>query len=190
MSRLSVLPLRFGDVLLVQGRTGGLERLAADGHLLVLSEVSSRLRRTGKKRWAVLAFAVFLVMTLPHPFKLPISASVLLGVMILLASRAVHAHEIYGLIEWRLIVLIACMISFGVAMEKTGADAFLADWIVRTAGHHGPMWVLAGFFLLTVALTQPMSNQAAALVVLPVAVKTAISLVPPAKNLARVSEIA
>jgi len=36
--------------------------------------------------------------------------------------------------------------------------------------------VLAGFFVLTVALTQPMSNQAAALVVLPVAVKTALAL--------------
>jgi di/tricarboxylate transporter len=36
--------------------------------------------------------------------------------------------------------------------------------------------VLAGFFALTVGLTQPMSNQAAALVVLPVAVKTAVAL--------------
>ncbi len=38
------------------------------------------------------------------------------------------------------------------------------------------MYILAGFFVLTVILTQPMSNQAAALVVLPVAVKTAVAL--------------
>ena len=36
--------------------------------------------------------------------------------------------------------------------------------------------LLAGFFAMTVALTQPMSNQAAALVMLPIAVKTALVL--------------
>jgi di/tricarboxylate transporter len=68
------------------------------------------------------------------------------------------------------------MMSFGVAMEKTGADAFLAGYVETYFGHYGPTAVLAGFFLLTVALTQPMSNQAAARVVLPVAVKAAVAL--------------
>jgi di/tricarboxylate transporter len=68
------------------------------------------------------------------------------------------------------------MMSFGVAMEKTGADAFLAGYVQNYFGQFGPTPVLAGFFLLTVALTQPMSNQAAALVVLPVAVKAAVAL--------------
>jgi di/tricarboxylate transporter len=68
------------------------------------------------------------------------------------------------------------MISFGVAMEKTGADQYLADFIVRGTGQYGPMAVLAGFFIMTVALTQPMSNQAAALVMLPISIKTALAL--------------
>ena len=61
-------------------------------------------------------------------------------------------------------------------MEKTGADVRLANFIQEYFGQFGPLAVLAGFYLLTVALTQPMSNQAAALVVLPVAVKTAVAL--------------
>ena len=80
------------------------------------------------------------------------------------------------MIEWRLIVLIACMMSFGQAMEGTHADQYLADLIVRATGHYGPLAVLSGFFVMTVALTQPMSNQAAALVMLPIAVKTALLL--------------
>jgi di/tricarboxylate transporter len=68
------------------------------------------------------------------------------------------------------------MISFGTAMEKSGADKYLAKFIEQYAGQYGGTAVLAGFFLLTVALTQPMSNQAAALVVVPVAVKTALAL--------------
>jgi di/tricarboxylate transporter len=82
----------------------------------------------------------------------------------------------YTFIDFRLLVLIACMMSFGVSMEKTGADIFLAGLIQTYFEDFGPTAVLAGFFLLTVMLTQPMSNQAAALVVLPVAVKTAVAL--------------
>ena len=96
--------------------------------------------------------------------------------MILLATQSVRMSEVYEIIDWRLLILIACMMSFGVAMEKTRADQYLADLIVRGTGQYGPVAVLAGFFIMTVALTQPMSNQAAALVMLPISVKTALAL--------------
>jgi di/tricarboxylate transporter len=88
----------------------------------------------------------------------------------------VRANEMYDMVDWRLIVLIAGMIGFGTAMTKTGADQYLADFIQHTLGPYGPYAVLGGFILLTIGLTQPMSNQAAALVVLPVAIKTAVGL--------------
>jgi uncharacterized repeat protein (TIGR01451 family) len=176
LSKISTLPLRFGDVLLVQGKREQVERLATDGNLLLLEDVSERRGRASKRRWALLAFGVFLFFSITHPPQVPLSVAVLLGVLILLVSRAIRTQEIYDLIEWRLIVLIAGMISFGTALEKTGADKYLADLIVQGVGSYGGLAVLAGFFVLTVALTQPMSNQAAALVVVPIAVKTAISL--------------
>ncbi|HVG31564.1 MAG TPA: SLC13 family permease [Pyrinomonadaceae bacterium] len=176
LSKISTLPLRFGDVLLVQGRREHIERLAQDGQILLLEDVSERRGRVGKRRWALIAFSVFLLLSITHPWNLPLSVAVLIGVLILLASGAVRTGEIYDMIEWRLIVLIAGMISFGVAMEKTHADQYLADLIVKATGSFGPVAVLAGFFIMTVAITQPMSNQAAALVMLPIAVKTAMAL--------------
>ena len=174
LSKISRVRLRFGDVLLIQANREQVERLAADGHILLLEEVSEKQARPEKRRWALLAFVVFLFFSLTHLVPLPIA--VLLGVMILLASQSLRMSEIYEIIDWRLLILIACMISFGVAMEKTRADQYLADLIVRGTGQYGPVAVLAGFFLMTVALTQPMSNQAAALVMLPIAVKTALAL--------------
>ena len=173
LSKISRVRLRFGDVLLIQGTREQVEALAADGHVLLLEEVSEK-PRPEKKRWALLAFGVFLFFSLTHLVPLPIA--VLLGVMILLATQSVRMSEVYEIIDWRLLILIACMMSFGVAMEKTHSDQYLADWIVRGTGHYGPVAVLAGFFLMTVALTQPMSNQAAALVMLPISVKTALAL--------------
>lgn len=174
LSKLSNVKLRFGDVLLLQGNREHVESLAAEDQVLLLEEISRRQVRHSKMRWALLAFGVFLFLSLTHLVPLPVAA--LLGVLILLGTRALRTSEIYEMIEWRLIILIACMISFGLAMEKTGADQYLADLIVRGTGHYGPTAVLAGFFLMTVALTQPMSNQAAALVMLPIAVKTALVL--------------
>jgi di/tricarboxylate transporter len=68
------------------------------------------------------------------------------------------------------------MLLFGVAMEYTGTASYLAGQIVNFVGQTHPAWFLSGFFLLTVLLTQPMSNQAAAVVVFPVAIQTALQL--------------
>jgi di/tricarboxylate transporter len=174
LSKISRVRLRFGDVLLIQANREQVERLATDGHILLLEEISERQARPEKRRWALLAFVVFLFFSLTHLVPLPIA--VLFGVMILLASQSLRMSEVYEIIDWRLLILIACMISFGLAMEKTRADQYLADLIVKGTGQYGPVAVLAGFFLMTVALTQPMSNQAAALVMLPIAIKTALAL--------------
>lgn len=174
LSKISRVRFRFGDVLLIQGNRQQAESLASHDQILLLEEISEKQARPSKRHWALLAFGVFLFFSITH--LVPLSIAVLLGVMILLASHSLRMSEVYEIIDWRLLILIACMMSFGVAMEKTRADQYLADLIVRGTGVYGPMAVLAGFFAMTVALTQPMSNQAAALVMLPIAVKTALAL--------------
>jgi di/tricarboxylate transporter len=179
INKLSEVPLRFGDVLLVQGRRQEIEPLVVDGQMILLEDVSASSTRVEKRKWAIAAFLLFLTLSLSKVvtgFDIPLAVAVLTGVLLLIGTNTVRYSEMYSLIDFRLLVLIACMMSFGVAMEKTGTDAYLAAFIQQHFEQYGPTSVLAGFFLLTVILTQPMSNQAAALVVLPVAVKTAIAL--------------
>ncbi len=179
VNKLSDVRLKFGDVLLVQGSRAGIEPLVNDGQAILLTDVSESTSRVEKRKWAIAAFGLFLALSLSKitiGFDVPLAICVLLGVLLLLATRTIRYTEMYSLIDFRLLVMIACMMSFGTAMEKTGADAFLAGLIETNFSQFGDTAVLAGFFLLTVILTQPMSNQAAALVVLPVAVKTAAAL--------------
>lgn len=179
VNKLSSVILRFGDVLLVQGSRDEVEPLVAEGQMILLEDVSASSKRIEKRRWAIAAFLLFLGLSLSKMvtgYDIPLTICVLSGVLLLLATRTIRHGEMYSLIDFRLLVMIACMMSFGVAMEKTGADKYLAGLIQTYFGSYGPTAVLAGFFLLTVVLTQPMSNQAAALVVLPVAVKTAVAL--------------
>lgn len=179
ISKLSSVPLKFGDVLLVQGKREEIEPLVVNGEMLLLEDVSANSMRIEKRKWAIAAFLLFLMLSLSKVavgFDIPLAICVLAGVMLLLATKTVRYSEMYSLIDFRLLVLIACMMSFGVAMETTGADRYLAGYIESYVGSYGGTAVLAGFFILTVVLTQPMSNQAAALVVLPVAVQTAVAL--------------
>ena len=174
LSKLSNVKLRFGDVLLLQGNREHVESLAAEDQILLLEEISRRQVRHIKNAVGAARFRRISVLFAHSPGALAGGGSA--GVLDSPGTRSLRTSEIYEMIEWRLIILIACMISFGLAMEKTGADQYLADLIVRGTGHYGPLAVLAGFFIMTVALTQPMSNQAAALVMLPIAVKTALVL--------------
>jgi di/tricarboxylate transporter len=179
ISKLSDVTLKFGDVLLVQGSRDEIEQLVSEGEMILLEDVSASSMRIDKRKWAVAGFLTFLTLSLSKVvtgYDIPLAMCVLIGVLLLLATKTVRYTEMYSLIDFRLLVLIACMMSFGVAMEKTGTDIFLAGYIQYYFEQYGGTAVLAGFFLLTVALTQPMSNQAAALVVLPVAVKTAVAL--------------
>jgi di/tricarboxylate transporter len=176
---LSSTELEFGDVLLVQGKRKLIEPLVVDGELLLLEEVSSKSMRTEKRPFAIAAFLLFICLSLSKVvigYDIPLAICVLSGVLLLLATKTIRYNELYSLIDFRLLVLIACMMSFGTAMETTHADQFLAQIIKDNVGQYGGVAVLAGFFVLTVGLTQPMSNQAAALVVLPVAIQTANAL--------------
>ena len=179
IDKLSDVKLIFGDVLLAQGKRSGIDTLIVNRELMLLEDKGVSHVRTDKRKWAVAAFALFIALSLSKitiGFDVPLAICVLSGVMLLLATKTIRYSEMYSLIDFRLIVLIACMMSFGVAMENTGADKYLAALITNHFGQYGGTAVLAGFFILTVALTQPMSNQAAALVVLPVAVQAAVAL--------------
>lgn len=84
--------------------------------------------------------------------------------------------ESYESIDWRTVFLVAGMLPLGTAMEATGTARYLADLLLGTVGELGPMAALAGIYILAALITQPMSNAAAMVLVVPIALDTALSL--------------
>jgi di/tricarboxylate transporter len=126
------------------------------------------------RRRAPLAIAIFLFsLAAATSGLLQLPVAVLLGGLLVFLTGCVSPEQAYRDVEWRALVLIAAMLALGKAMDSTGTAAYLADLIVGWTTGLGPRWILSGFFALTVVLTQPMSNQAAAAVVFPVATQTA-----------------
>jgi di/tricarboxylate transporter len=172
--KLSRIPLRVGDVLLLQGSSEDVRRLEAEGSFSILSDVSERRPRSPKARYAIIIF--LLTIGIGACRIIPFASAIMVGTFLMLLVRAISPPEAWSAVEWKVVILIGAMFAFGVALEQTGAAGLIARGIVRYAGGAGPLALLAAFFVLTVALTQPMSNQAAALVLLPVALETATQL--------------
>ena len=116
-----------------------------------------------------------LLLAAANVISLPVA--VILGALGVFVTRCITPDEAYRAVSWKAIIVIGCMLALGRAMEYTGAATFLADQIVTGIGHlTQPVWLLTAFFALTMLLTQPMSNQAAAVLVLPIAIQTALQL--------------
>jgi len=173
-NRIAQTRLRMGDVLLVQAQSetiADLKEQKVFDVLGVLGNIQPNFRR------APLSIGIFVFSLALAAFNLmPIAVAVLLGSLLVFLTRCITPEEAYREVEWKAIILIACMLALGAAMVHTGAAQFLASWLVKLVGNWSAIGLLTIFFLLSVLLTQPMSNQAAAAVILPIAIQTALQL--------------
>ncbi|MFN0076828.1 MAG: SLC13 family permease, partial [Prosthecobacter sp.] len=166
--------LHAGDVLLLQGPGERFRTIEEGGEIIVLTQhqTSAESRRRG----IVLLAAFILAVIVSSIGWVPDTVAFVIVAMFAVFSRCISLENAYGNIDWRLLILIGGMMAFGEAMKSSGAAAMVADAITSWLQPWGVFAVFAGFCVLTVLLTQPMSNAAAALVVLPVAMQAATSM--------------
>ncbi|MBT3913057.1 MAG: SLC13 family permease [Verrucomicrobia bacterium] len=171
--KLGVIRLRAGDLLLVQGSEERLLSLEHDTNLLRLDATEAPSADRRQKGFRALAF--FVVAVIAGGLGLaPLPICFLSAAALTVATRCITMQKVYEVIDWRVLIVIGGMTAFGAAMRESDTDKWLAGGIQSIS--ENPRTVLAGFILLTMLLTQTMSNAAAALVVLPVAMKTAGTL--------------
>ena len=163
-----------GDVLLLEGSPEDVKALEQGNLFNIFGGIDpGRLNRSR----APLASAIFALAIAAVTFGLAsLPVAMLSGAFAMLATRCLAPEEAYRQVEWKALILIGSLLSLGVAMEASGAGKYLAQQLIVLVGAGEPYRLLTCFFFLTVALTQPMSNQAAALVVLPIAMQTGLEL--------------
>jgi di/tricarboxylate transporter len=123
----------------------------------------------------------FAVVFVAAVFAVPIVISALAGVLAMVLTRCLATDEVYGSINWEIIFLLAGVIPLGIAMQKSGAAAFLANGIVNIAEGSHPIIILALFYLVTTLLTEIISNNASVALLVPIALSVAeeLSGIPP-----------
>ncbi len=172
--KLADTPIQIGDVLLTQGHRENFHLIDTDPGLLLLEPVVEDRRRTEKAPFALGILGVMLLAVTMGWVHISVAAVAAAFAMVLLSVLTID--EAYRAIQWRSIFLIAGMLPLGIAMEKSGAAQFLADQIIFLTQSWGALGVLLGIYVLTLLLTQPMSNAAATVLMVPIAIDAAFKL--------------
>ncbi|CAN5253261.1 SLC13 family permease [soil metagenome] len=165
--------LEFGDSLLFLGSAEDVARLRENTGLLVLEE--EQFPAIGKRKaWTIgllLGGVIVLAVTglLSPAVSIPAAAmgAVLLG--------CISWRGAYDAIDWPTLVLLGGMISFGIALEKTGGAEALAHFTIETLPDVAPIYLLAALLLIALFFTQLIENAAVAIITAPIAFEIAQS---------------
>jgi len=176
-SHIGLVPLRAGDIVLVQGTQKKLEELKRSGNALVLDGTTD-LPRTHR------ADRAFLIMTLVVAFAalgvLPISVSALLGVGAMLATRCLTWKDAASAMSIPVIIIIVTSLALGTALTATNGDVFIARGFVSAVESLPAPVILSSLMLAMAVLTNLVSNNAAGVIGTPIAIQVATEIgVPP-----------
>jgi|SRR3990172_647823 len=172
--RLRDVRLKFGDDFLLQGPRARLAVLRQGNDFLLLEPV--KIPQNLHKRMPIAIGLMLLVIGLVLFAKLDIATAMVIGAVGMVLTRCLTMDEAYQSIDWRTVFLVAGMLPLGTAMETTGTARLIADTFLGIIGGMGPYAALAGMYLLAALITQPMSNAAAMVLVVPIALDTALGL--------------
>lgn len=172
--KLSQVELHTGDQLLIQGGRTAILRLDRQNVFRIISTLDAPRPNRRHALTAIIIFLGVLLLAAINVLTLPVA--VWLGVLLVFVANCISPDVAYRTIEWKALIVVGSMLALGRAMIHTGAAEFLAYLVVVRTAQASPIWLLSAFFALTMALTQPLSNQAAAVIVLPIALETAHQL--------------
>ncbi len=193
-SRIAELPIEGGDTLLVITALNNLKSLEKTKDFILTDQLEAELpaEEDGKKRnlkaifaWSILA-GVVLTATLTDFFHrlnpefpaIPIHYAALVGALALLWIKVLTPREAYASVDWQVLLMLYGLLGLGMAMQNTGTAVWLARGLVAGASsvvpaEYLPIVLLWCVFLLTLVLTEMLSNNATAVMMIPIVVTLA-----------------
>lgn len=111
---------------------------------------------------------------------IPPALTVLIAALSMIGTRCLTMEEAYKSINWSTVILIAAMLPFAEALEKTGGIQLIADNVMSIFGKGSPYMLVTGMFVVTVVLGSFLSNTATAVILAPIGIKIAeVSQISP-----------
>ena len=172
--KLTHVKLSPGDVLLISADKDQAAKLRRNDDVLIVSEIE-RSPYNFTKVLPVLFISAGVVLAAASGF-VPIVMSAIVGVLLLVFFRCIRLDEVYKSIDWKVIFMLAGVLSMGIALEKTGAARLLSGFLIEGVGDYGSHVLVSVFFFITFMTTNFMSNNATAALLAPIAIVTANEL--------------
>lgn len=164
--RFSDLPISMGDVLIVAGERSTIRQLAADCGLLMLSP----RRRVHSAQNAVTGVCIFAAGVAATALEiLPVQIAFGAVVLALAMTGILNLRTALAEMNWGIVILLACMIPLGLAVEETGAARVIADGLADVLPSGEPLIIVLAVLVLAVAITPFVDNVSTAAVLSPIA---------------------
>lgn len=170
-----------GDVVLVQGTWDNIARLnQEDADWVLLGQPLAEAAKVTLDYKAPVAAAIMLLMVVMMVFDFipvaPVTAVMVAAILMVLTGCFRNVEAAYKTINWESVVLIAAMMPMSLALEKTGASAYISDKLVEGLGIYGPYALMAGVYFTTSLMTMFISNTATAVLLAPIALQSAVQM--------------
>ncbi len=165
-------PLKPGDTLLLISDRGFGERWRNRRDFLLVPRLGDPTPKLTRQAAVVGAVAVVIVLGAGLGL-LPILHLSLIGALILIGFGILTTVEAKDAIDFDVIVVIGAAFGLAAAVESSGLGQAAADLVAGAFGRFGPQGALAGIVISTIALSSFITNNAAAALVLPIALSTA-----------------
>ncbi len=163
--------LEAGDALMVYGLREDLAMLQDEDDFLIVSGLDQPIYKKDKVMIAAgIELGVLFTVAIGW---LPIFIAALTGAILMVLTKCISMDEAYEAIEWKAIMLIAGMLSLGVAMQESGVTTLLAHYTLESLSFLGPQGIIAGLYLITCLFAQVMPTAAVAVLMAPMAIVAA-----------------
>lgn len=161
------IPLRFGDIILIEGASDDLSEFYKNEDILSLTKFE---KLPFRKRGILALLTIISVVCLSALNVMSITGLAIIGAVVVMASQCVSPQKAYESINWRILMLIFGMLSLSIAMEKTGIAELIIQLVAYYSQAFGPTAILAAIYLVTSILTELMTNNAAAVLITPLVI--------------------
>lgn len=173
-AKLGEVPLHLGDTLLVLADGDFRDRFRDNPDFLLIAPRRGISPTQPRKAITVAVIGIGFI-ALVGSGVVPILHGALAAAMLLILSGALTLRQARDAVDLNIVILIAAAFGLGAAVEETGLGAAAAAVLVSVLEPFGPLGALAAVLLATMALTELVSNNAAAVLVFPIALATAAS---------------
>jgi di/tricarboxylate transporter len=166
--------IKIGDILLARLPESSVERLRGETDFIIVEDVHHEIVHKRLARRAFLIFGAMIVTASTGMADILICA--LAAAFLMVLTGCLQLRDAYRAMDGRVLLIIIAMIALSAALEKTGASELYASAFLSLFSGLSPAYVLSGVILLTSFSTHVLSNNATAILLLPIAISAAQGL--------------
>jgi len=174
--------LQPGNAIIVHGRWQQIKAMADNINFVLVTPVeATEATEESRPILAMLCFVGSIILAL---FGFPLSLGLLTGALAMILLRIVPIDEAYRAVDWKTVFLLAGLIPLGLAMDRTGAAAYLASQMMQVLEGTHAIVVLFAVGIFATLFSLFMSNVAATVLLVPLAMIIADATGIPPRGLA------